>query len=302
MVEGNGHPYSWSAIINGYDTECMSECPYPAIPQYLGRQPKERFGIPGVRVTHVWTDREEEARQVARAALIPQVVERPEDVIGQVDAVIVATDIGGEHVERCRPFVEAGVPVFIDKPLADTEADLRQFCQWFEEGKLILSSSSARYSKEFMPYRLSTHNLGELRFVTATTLKSWERYGMHALEALYPIIGPGFVSVRNMGDAARNIVHLRHRDGVEVVVAVVNDLYGSYGTLQLCGTADYAFVKSSDTFHAFKSQLESYISYVRSGERPYPFVETVELCRLLIAGKRSRELGGQEIVLNEWVW
>ena len=66
-------------------------------------------------------------------------VARPEDVIGEVDAVIIATDKGYEHVERCRPFVEAGLPVFVDKPLADNEEDLRTFVRWVDECRPIMS-------------------------------------------------------------------------------------------------------------------------------------------------------------------
>jgi predicted dehydrogenase len=127
MVDGNGHPYSWSAILNGYDPEAMSRCPYATIPDYLGREPPETLRLTGAQVTHVWTDDPADAPLVAAASLIPNLVTRPEDVIGQVDAVIVATDRGHEHVARCRPFVEAGLPVFVDKPLVDNEADLRTF-------------------------------------------------------------------------------------------------------------------------------------------------------------------------------
>ena len=57
MIEGNGHPYSWSAIINGqYDAEIMRDCGYPVIPEYLGAQAPEALGIPGAKVTHVWCD------------------------------------------------------------------------------------------------------------------------------------------------------------------------------------------------------------------------------------------------------
>ena len=35
MNEGNGHPYSFSAIFNGYNEEAINECPYSAIKQYL---------------------------------------------------------------------------------------------------------------------------------------------------------------------------------------------------------------------------------------------------------------------------
>ncbi|QGR00054.1 oxidoreductase [Paenibacillus psychroresistens] len=301
MVEGNGHPYSWSAILNGFDTEAMKSCPYPVIPQYLARQPAENFGIAGARITHIWTDRPEDALHVAKASLIPNIVSRPEDVIGEVDAVIIPTDIGAEHVERCRPFIEAGIPIFIDKPLVDSQADLQQFSRWAASGARIMSTSSMRYCKEFMPYHISTHNLGEIRFATVTTPKSWERYGIHALESIYPILGPGFISVRNTGTVERNIVHLKHSCGADVIIAAISDMYGAFGTLQLCGTADQATAIIKDTFYAFKSQLAAFIEFVRSGELPFPFSETQELMKLVIAGIRSREEGGREVFLEEIV-
>ncbi|MBN1642030.1 MAG: Gfo/Idh/MocA family oxidoreductase [Anaerolineae bacterium] len=299
MVDGNGHPYSWSAIFNGYDPEVMHECPYPVIDDYLGKEPKGTLQIEGARVTHIWTDDPADARHVARASLIPHVVDRPEDVIGHVDAVIVSTDIGYEHVARCRPFVEAGLPVFIDKPMTDNEPDLLQFISWVDEGKRILSSSAMRYAKEYGPYRASTRELGALRFATITTPKTWERYGIHALEGIYPVLGPGFVSARNTGTAERNIVHLKHRCGADVVVAAIGDMYGSFGAMTLNGTAGHVAVDMRDTFYAFKAQLQAFVDYLRSGERPFPFSETVELIQIVIAGTRSREQGGREVLLAE---
>ena len=299
MVDGNGHPYSWSAIFNGYNPEAMAGCPYAGIPDYLNKQPKPTLGIPGATVTHVWTDDPKDAVHVAACSLVPNVVKRPEEVIGQVDAVIVATDKGHEHVARCRPFIEAGLPVFVDKPLVDNEADLRTFNQWVAEGRAILTSSCMRYCKEFMPYRCSTANLGAVRFATITTPKSWERYGIHALEGLYPILGPGFLTARNTGTAERNIVHFTHQCGADVVVAAISDMYGSLGALTLGGTKDQAQVVFKDSYFAFKSQLAAFISYLRTGERPFPWAETDELMRMVIAGIRSRERGGAEVRLAD---
>jgi len=299
MVEGNGHPYSWSAIFNGYDPEAMAHCPYAGIPAYLNKEPKDTLRIPHAQVTHIWTDNPAEARQVAKAALIPNVVGRPEDVIGQVDAVIVATDIGHEHVARCRPFIEAGLPVFVDKPMVDNEADLNTFCRWVKEGRPILSSSCMRYAKEFLPYRLSTHDLGAIRFASVTTPKSWERYGIHALEGIYPILGRGFVSVRNSGTREKNVVHLQHASGADIVVAAIADMYGAFGMLQLGGTLGHAQTAFADTFYAFKSQLEAFVAYLRTGARPFPFSETIELMQLVIAGIMSREQEHREVRLDE---
>jgi predicted dehydrogenase len=299
MVDGNGHPYSWSAIFNGYDPEEMAKCHFSAIPAYLDKEPKATLRIPNVRVTHIWADDAVDARHVARASLIPNVVNRPEDVIGHVDAVIVATDQGWDHVWRCAPFVEAGLPVFVDKPLADNEPDLRTFSAWVKSGAAILSSSCMRYAKEFLPWRLSTHELGAVRFACVTTSKSWERYSIHALEGVYPILGPGFLTVRNTGTKDRAVVHCTHTSGTDVVLIASMDMYGGFGVLQLAGTEGHAEAFFLDTFFAFKAQLEAFVSYLRTGERPFPFAETQELMKLIIGGIRSRDEGGRLVALDE---
>lgn len=301
VTPGNGHPYSWSAMFNGYDPVAMEECPYAGIPEYLGKEPKETIPIEGAEVTHVCCTGEGEftAEHVAKCSLIPNVVTDPTEVIGKVDAVIIATDIGAEHVERARPFVEAGVPLFVDKPMVDNAEDLAVFNEWMRQGKPILSSSSMRYSKEFTPYRLSTNNLGELRFVTITTAKKWETYGIHALEAMYPIVGPGFISARNTGSYERNVVHFKHERGIDVVVVASSDMYGSFGVLTLAGTVGHDELQTRDSFFSFKAQLQAFVDYLRTGVRPFPYSETEELMRMVIAGIQSRERGGEEIVLKD---
>ena len=302
ITPGNGHPYSWSAMFNGYDKALMEkECPYPAIPDYLSKQPPETLTIPNVKVTHICCTGEGEftAEHVARCSLIPNVVETPEDVIGKVDAVIMATDIGSEHVERCRPFVEAGIPLFVDKPMVDNAKDVAVFNAWIKEGKPILSSSSMRYVKEFLPYRISTHNLGELRYVSTTMCKSWETYGIHALEGIYPILGPGFISCKNIGTKDRNLVLYTHKCQADVMVVVRKDMYGGAGLLTIAGTKGADQLRSMDSFYSFKTQLESFVSYLRTGVRPFPYAETEELMRMIIAGIQSRDAGGKEIFLKD---
>ena len=300
MTEGNGHPYSWSIIINGrYNAEALAKCPYAAIIDYISKQPKNTLGIQDVEVSHVWTDNPEDAKLVAKVAEIENIVEDPKDVIGQVDAVLVATDIGSEHVERCRPFVEANVPIFVDKPLCDNFSDLKIFQKWIDEKKPIISSSAMRYCKEYEPYHQSTYELGDLRYINVTMGKSWEKYGIHALETLYPIVGPGFTSIQNLGDKDRNIVHLHHSKGIDINIANVFDMIGGFGLVSLVGTKSGIQIKSNDTFYAFKKQLESYVQYLRTGVKPVPWEETKELMQLVAAGIKSREEGGIKINLSE---
>jgi len=301
MIEGNGHPYSWSAIINGYNLAEMAKCPYAAIPKYLGAQPLESVRIPGARVTHIWTDDPADAPQVAAASLIEHVVARPEAVIGHVDAAVIATDDGNDHVRRARPFVEAGLPVFVDKPIAINLPDLRQFIRWHREGARILSNSGMRYAPEIRDAAARRDELGGLRWVTSFTCKTWERYGIHALEAVQPLVGPGFESVQTRHRDGSDIVHVAHRSGVQLTLAAIHDAYGSFGGVHLYGTKGQTALTLRDTYHAFRGQLVAFIEFLRTGKRPYPFEETVELMAVLIAGIRSREQDGRVVRLDE-VW
>jgi len=127
MIPGNGHPYSWSAIINGYSREKFEVCPFAGIKEYLGVHDPEEMRFPYASVTHLWADNPSDARMVADFANIPHIVETPEDVLGEVDAIIIATDDGDDHVRRVEPLLKAGVPIFVDKPLATNLADLATF-------------------------------------------------------------------------------------------------------------------------------------------------------------------------------
>jgi hypothetical protein len=297
MIEGNGHPYSWSAIVNGYDPAEMAKCPYAGIPKYLGGQPLETVRIPGARVTHIWTDDPADAPKVAAASLIEHVVSKPEDVIGKVDAVIISTDDGDDHVRRARPFIEAGLPVFVDKPMATNVADLRQFLAWNREGKTILSTSGMRYAPEMCLKETQRAHLGDLRWITSFTCKTWERYGIHALEAVEPLLGVGFESVQADTDAGGDVMHITHRSGVRLTIGALHDAYGSFGAVHLYGTKGDLALKLTDTYSAFRAQLLAFIEMLRKDVRPLPFTETVELMAVIIAGMRSRTAGGARIAV-----
>lgn len=301
MIEGNGHPYSWSAIINGFDEDELKFCPYPAIQNYLREQETEVVGIEGAEVTHVWTDDPADAPRVAALSRIPQVVETPGEVIGSVDAVIIATDDGNDHVKRARPFVEAGLPVFVDKPLATNLPDLNQFIEWEKDGAQIISSSGMRYAPELVGLSKEIPDVGMVRWVSSFTCKTWERYGIHALEALHPLLKEGVHGIRleSASGPDSNIAYIRTCNGIDITIPVCNDAYGSFGAVQICGTEGSRSIRLVDTYTAFRNQMQMFIEAVKSGVSPCPFDETVGFMEILIAGIQSRQEGSRFVDIAE---
>lgn len=299
MTEGNGHPYSWSAMYNDYNKEYMDKCPFAGIPAYLNKQPKDTIGISGAHITHICCNDRRDAEDTARCSLIPNVVDKPEDMIGHVDSVICATDVGYEHVERCRPFIESDIPMFIDKPMTDNEKDLRTFVEWRNKGKHFISSSSMRYVKSMEPYFKNHYEIGKLMYICQPMCKKWETYGIHALEGIFPLLGEGFESIQNTGTFERNMLHITHKSGCDVNIPLSAGMYGAFGNTLLVGSVGSKVISDSDSYYSFKKQMDNFVHYLRTGEEPFPFTETIELMKLVIGGIMSREQGGRKVMLSE---
>lgn len=297
LSPGNGHPYSWSAIFNGYDKPKMAECPFPVIPEYLGREEASAFGIEGAKVTHIWTQDVENSRQVAEASLIENVVTNAEDMIGQVDAVILARDDGENHLAMAKPFIEEGIPIFIDKPLTENAKDLREFVRYYEEAKPIMSCSSVRYWRSILGLKSKTH-LGRILTANAVTPKYWRTYGIHLIEGIYAVMGGGVESAQNVGLAGEEIVHIRYTDGRH---AVLQSFKGVHSNLHISfyGQNDSVFIQDTDAFFCFKKVLTHFVDMVKTGNHPFDWRETVETVKIVIAGRMSLEEGNRIVYLKE---
>ena len=126
ISEGNGHPFSYSAIINGYSPDGLSKSGWPGIYDYVRRRHASEFGLNGWKVTHAWTQQPETTRKLCAACQIETAVEDYHEFLGKVDAVIIARDDFESHFEMAHPFLRAGMPVFVDKPLSLEIAQLRE--------------------------------------------------------------------------------------------------------------------------------------------------------------------------------
>ena len=141
--------------------------------------------------------------------------------------------------------------------------------------------------------------VGEPRLITLGMTKRWETYGIHALEAVYPFLRPGgWQTVRNAVEGDAHMVHIHHSDGVEVLLPTIKDMSGGYGRLNIYGTTGQLATRSDDTFTAFKTQLESYVQYLRTGIRPVPFEHLVEQIGIVIAAIESGRDGGRPVAVE----
>ena len=117
-------------------------------------------------------------------------------------------------------------------------------------------------------------------------------------EGVYPFLEPGgWVSAANTGTQNADIIHAHHASGVEVVFAVAENIAGI--PLSVVGSKGWLTAEHKVNFVSFKIMFGKFVEYLRTGHMPFPFEQTVELMKLIIAGIRSREQGGRTVMLSE---
>ncbi|MBA7556174.1 hypothetical protein ES705_48873 [subsurface metagenome] len=105
ISKGNGHPFSFSSIVNGFNSIEMKKSGWKVIYDYLKERDESEFGFNKVKVTHVWTQNKYKTNHLAKAAKIENVVDKLEDMIPEVDGVIVARDDYKNHFKIANKFL-----------------------------------------------------------------------------------------------------------------------------------------------------------------------------------------------------
>jgi hypothetical protein len=286
MSEGNGHPYSWSAIFNGYEPAVMAECPFPVIPDYLSRQEFPRDAIPGAKVTHVWTQDRRISEHVAVAARIAHVVDRLEDMATEVDAILLARDDAETHAAFAAPFLEAGLPLYVDKPFALSVAEAQaMYAREKHEGQ-IFTCSALVFAREFTLSQSELAALGPLRYVEAMTPKDWDKYAVHVIEPLLNLLqDQGPATARRAGESSIARLDLSWSSGLRGQVAALGSSYGPL-CIRLFGEKGWRELRFVDSFSCFKAALARFVDIVRGDAPPQDHGRVLEVIRLIEAGRR----------------
>lgn len=285
---GNGHPYSFSAIINGFDKKKFSTAGWPTIYDYLISEPSSQHGIPEAEVTHGWTQDLATTKNLCNATKIKVECTNMDQMIGEIDALIIARDDWESHINIAKPFLEVGTPVFIDKPLTLSKDELSYFLPFLESGKLM-SCSGFRYSSEILESRDKLSALGQLKLISGVTLNSLIKYGIHLLQpiiALLDTLPTSIIVSRNY--AQYESYSFQFQSGLVVKLDCLGDVSKVFN-LNFFGENGKAQVELSNNFRAFKTTIENFLKMIETGEPPFNPRETIIVIGILQVAYNLKE-------------
>jgi len=253
--------------------------------------------LPGARIEVLCPqdNAQERVDELCAAHGIETVVESPEDMVPLVDAAMMLGRDGARHCEQALPFLEAGVPCFVDKPFAHRMEDAdRMIAAAREHSAPITTSSAIRYAAEWADADLAA--LGELKHMTLTGPGELFFYGIHLTDMLMSVMGPGVEAVSDVREEGFDLLTATYGDGRSASLHVLRAAKTGF-TATLLGTQGCLIVAPETAYYL--GQMQAFMRMLETWEEPVPEAEMLEAVRILVAADRSASQGGRPVRLAE---
>ena len=217
-----------------------------------------------------------------------------------VDAVMIENVDGRPHLKHAIDVINAGKPLFLDKPLAGTLADCVKIYRLAKRHNVpVFSSSSLRFAKATLAARAGKHGK-VLRCETFSPAHLephhpdlfW--YGIHGVESLFTVMGSGCVSVqRGTTEDGKIIVTGKWKDGR---IGIFREGKGYGGTAQ-CESGEHPV----GGYDGYAPLVEAVVKFFKSGKSPVAARETLEIYAFMQAADESKAANGKEVPLKlDW--
>ena len=217
------------------------------------------------------------------------------------------TDIGfihgcnwNRHLDRAKPFVDAGKPVFLDKPIAGNLRDLLMLKEWVAKGANIIGGSVLPYAYEIDAFRDTITKNEETvisAFVTTGMANDPFNYSIHGAEMLRGLVGTDAQTVRYLAsNRAVEIYEIAYRSGVCGYIQIMTPFHTFGAMVTTNKQAHQIKVDANRLYEAFITRI------VRVAEGDADALDNLEAVaesvKVMLAMHQARRTG-QLVHLND---
>ncbi len=222
-----------------------------------------------------------------------EIVDSIEMLLTKVDAILLESVDGRPHRYQAKLVIEAGKPLFIDKPLAGTLVDAIAIANLAKKHEVPwFSSSSLRFGAE-MP-----KNVGKVIGCAAWSPCSLEPnhpdlfwYGIHGVESLFTVMGPGCESVTRVQTKSAELVTGVWRDGRVGTFRGIRAGKSGYGAMVFGARA----IARLGDYRGYGPLVAEIAKFFRTGKPPVANAVTLELYAFMAAADESKRRGGAPV-------
>ena len=262
----------------------------------------------GMVMTHVWDMDKEGVKDFCDTYKGVEAVENYWDMVGKVDGVILSDFDSTLHFkELVRPYLEAGVPIFINRPFALNLQDAQEIIDLSKKHDTpIMSGSSFGSAPEIEHIKREVAAIEPIRgFAAANSMSDYATHGIHGLYMIYACIGGGVKSVAyqtpdwHVPNGHLTFEYEPRGEEGKTFYGSLQEISGTWGWIRVFGERTFEqFVHSG--IHFWVPLLLEMQEMFETRKMPEPYEAIYEKVQMFLAGFKSHvECGGAPVGLDE---
>ena len=255
------------------------------------------FIYPDCHVTLVWGHYPEKSEKLVKEFGADKVAENIDEMVKNVDAVMVTARDGKFHAEFARPFIEAGIPAFIDKPFTcDAKEAVELIRLAKEKGVPLCGGSALKHSGDILELKAKVEELGEKTkggFIAApldfcSVYSGFWFYSAHAAEMCLETFGwnPKSVYAQEQNGSVQALVNY---ENYSVCCSFVNGGYTAYTGVLFA--PDYTERKTVTLDGIFQAECSTFAEMLRTGKMEHSYEQLIAPVLFLSAIEESYKTG-----------
>ncbi len=266
----------------------------------------EAFNLSGayedIKVTAVWGEDQEASRKIHDKCGVE--IMRPEEMLPNVDAVMVTSRNGKLHPGYVRPFIEAGKPAFIDKPIANDAHEAEEVMNLArQKGVPLMGGSSLKLVDGTLAARAFAQEqavkgelIGGYVFAPVSMVNDYGGfyfYASHLVEIALTVFGYAPLTVTASRGATGVCVILDYA-AFAVSLQFTEGVY-NYGSVVLGKSA--CDMRQITLANAYEREVAHFAEMLRTGHMPQPYSEIAMPVHVLNAIEKAYASGASCTIL-----
>ena len=255
-----------------------------------------------VEIVGVYSDDLEKSQKLNEKYGVP-VMEDYADAVGKLDGVVITARRGDNHYKYAKPYIESGIPMFIDKPITFSEEESIEFMQTLKAKNIRISGGSSlkqdawvkKLKKDAEEEAYGTTLSGYVRapYQRENKYGDFYFYAPHLVEIVCEIFGryPISVTAKQNGEQIHVLFHYENYDCVGLYCNK-NFLY--YASLSAEKAVVGEEIPSTNAW--FEEEFKEFYALLNGGEQPCTYEDFIAPVFVMNAIKRSLESGKEEAV------
>ena len=231
------------------------------------------------------------------------VLENYDSAVGKIDGLIITARHGGDHYKFAKPYIESGIPMFIDKPITISEDEALEFMRELKARGTRISGGSSLKQDVYVS-ELKGNALEELGgktvggFVRAPVqlenpYGNFYFYAQHLVEMVCEIFGrfPKSVEAKQNG---KQINVLFHYDNYDCIGLFCDGSYVYYAARMAEKSAkSFEIPTTTDWYYR---EFKEFAEILAGGAQTCTYEEFISPVFIMNAIERSLDSGKEEVL------